>query len=223
MAPLPDVPNVLRVAFVHTLGTNPNVVTRMFIHFTGSAPTTAQLNTFCTACATAWNSNMASLADADVTLTEVTAIDLTSPTAAEGSATVSHAGTRSAGALPADIAVVVAYEILRRYRGGHARGYWPMGGETDLSGERVWGASFLTAMETGITALVAAIVAAGWSGAGTLAQYNVGYYSGFSVVTNPLTHRARNVPTLLTVPHADPVTSTIVRPTIGSQRKRLRH
>jgi hypothetical protein len=49
---------------------------------------------------------------------------------------------------------------------------------------------------------------------------NVSYYNGFTVVTNPTTGRARNVPTLRGTPVVDTVTGIVARVQVGSQRRR---
>jgi hypothetical protein len=72
-----------------------------------------------------------------------------------------------------------------------------------------------------MNAFFAALEAAVWSGASSLAQVNVSYYKGFTVVTSPTTGRARNVPTLRSAPVVDAVTAQAVRTSIGTQRRRI--
>jgi hypothetical protein len=156
-----------------------------------------------------------------VTLTQIESEDLTSATGAVDTSVESVVGSRAGSALPSSTSLVSSYTIARRYRGGHPRAYWPFGADSDLLSETQWTSAFPTACDTGINAYFAALVAAGWSGAGTLTHVNVSYYEGFTVVTNPITGRARNVPTLRVSPVVDLVTAVHSRSSIGTQRRRL--
>jgi hypothetical protein len=218
---LPDVAKTVRVALIHTYGSDIDVVTRFFIRYSGTAPTNAQLDTFSGAVDSAWGTNLAAECNTLVTLTEVTATDLTTTSAAQGLFTTSDPGTRSGTLLPADACATAAYVIPRRYRGGHPRGYWPFGVTTDLASPQTWGSSFVAEFTGQLASFFAAVEAAGWAAAGTLSHVNVSYFLGFHVVTSPTTGRARNVPTLRGTPLVDTVSVVVGRTRIGSQRRRL--
>lgn len=220
MPPLPNVANVIRVTLKIAPGATPLVQSRFFIKYTGTAPLNADLGTFNTAVSTAFGTNLKSLLDTGSVLEEVDSEDLTSNTAAVAATVVSVSGTRAGGEIPAEAAAVTSYAIARRYRGGHPRGYWPFGVTTDLASRRVWTGPFISAVNTGMAAFMTAVKAAGWTGAGVLSQVNVSYYQGFTVVTNPITHRARNVPSLRAVPVVDTVNSIVCQGRVGSQRRR---
>jgi hypothetical protein len=219
--PLPAVPKVIRLDFVHTYGGDTDVLSRNFWSYSGTAPTNSEMVTFVTAAGAAWDSNAASSCNADVTLTNVEGTDLSSDTAAQGQSGVSYDGTRAGDTLTADSCFLGAYEIARRYRGGHPRGYWPFGVQVDLASPQEWGSAHVTTFTDALTGMFAAIAAAGWSGAGTIAQVNVSYHSGFTVVTSPTTGRARNVPTVRAVPLVDDVVTVLGRARVASQRRRL--
>jgi hypothetical protein len=220
MPALPAVNQVIRTALVGQQGLDADVVTRFYHSYTGTAPTDAQLVTFATTIGTAWNTDLASLHGMQYTLNQVECIDLSSATSAIGTAAVSHTGTRSGAKLPGSACMVTSYTIARRYRGGHPRGYWSMGTDAEIADQQHWTSAFVTAVDTGVTAFFAAIAAGGWTGAGTIQQVNVSYYHNFTVVTNPITGRARNVPTLRGTPLQDAVTAYVARSSIGSQRRR---
>jgi hypothetical protein len=220
MPALPNVPGTLKVALSGITNSPLPWLSRFFVNYTGTAPTAAQLTTFNAAVNTAYGADLKSLAGNAITLTQVESIDLTSSTGAVAINTVSTAGTRGTDYLPTQVAHVVSYEIARRYRGGHPRGYWPFGIHTDITSPDDWNSSFLSASLTGFNAFFAAIVAAGWSGAGTLTHCNVSYYEGFTVVTSPTTGRARNIPTTRVTPLIDTVTSIVPRASVGTQRRR---
>lgn len=223
MAVLPNVAKTVRVAMIHSYGSDTDVVTRFFIRYSGTAPSSAQLDTFCASCVAAWGAFMVTECDPNVSLTEVTAVDLSSPSAAQGVFADTIPGTKSGGTLPASTAVVSSYVFGRRYRGGHARGYWPMGVETDVGGPQTWDGGSIGGFQTAVDGFFGLVIAGGWSGAGTLDHVSVSYYHGFTVVINPSTGRARNVPTLRATPVVDVVTANAVRQRIGTQRRRLGH
>lgn len=199
---------------------DPNVISRFFVKYSGTAPTQAQLVTLCGSVITAWTNDLKSLANGECELTGVTIEDLSSSTAAVASVGAAVSGTLAGGNLSGGTALVVSYEISRRYRGGHPRGYWPFGSSTTLNDAQDWTTGYVTSATSGFQAFFAAVLAAVWTGGGTLTQVNVSYFSGFTVVTNPITHRARNVPTLRGTPVVDTVNSLIVRGHPGSQRRR---
>jgi hypothetical protein len=221
MAALPDASGVVRVTLQLGMGGQPNNITRFFIHYTGTAPSTSDLNTFATAIRTAFGTNLKSLMTTAYQLTSVTALDLSTTSSPVGSDSTAVSGTRAGANIPASAAVVTSYKIARRYRGGHPRGYWPFGVTTDLGTEQQWGSSFTGSVKTGIDAFYTAVLAAGWSGAGTITHVNVSYFHGSHVVIDPVTGRATNVPDQRGTPVVDNVTSVLVPLNIGTQRRRI--
>jgi hypothetical protein len=218
--PLPSVSGVIRVAVTGIYGSSNTVVSRFFVHYSGTAPTNAQLNTFCAAVRATHVTNVKPLSGGQWELTEVVAEDLSSATGAVGLWAGADGGSRAGSPLAASTAMVIAYQIARRYRGGHPRGYWPLGVSGDLTGAQEWSSTFQTAVNTGMAAFFAGVLAAGWTGAGTLTHVNVSYFSGFTVVTSPTTGRARNVPTLRGSAIVDTVLGYSARHVPGSQRRR---
>lgn len=223
MPALPDVAKVLKVAMIWSDGVNTDIVTRFYISYGGSAPSSAELDTFCDSVRAGYTADLNPVVNDNITLGRVHAIDLSSPTGAEGnwSGSVTGAGTNPPNAL--DVAMVISYEIDRRYRGGHPRGYWPVGDSSVLQTPQTWTSGFVSGVQGGIEAFFTAVLAAGWSGAGALEHVNVSYFAGFTVVTNPTTHRARNVPTVRATPLVDAVGSYIARVHLGTQRRRLQY
>lgn len=218
--PLPAVPATIRCTCLFGIGADTAAITRFFITYTGSAPTAGQLNTFAAAIGTAFGAHLASLMDNDSELLDVTCEDLSTNTSPSGTAAPAISGTRGAAELDGAACMVIGYEQARRYRGGHARGYWRLGVQGDLSGPQTWDSTFLGLVETGIGAFVSAVVAAGWAGAGSLTQSQVSYFEGFTVVINPETGRARNVPNKRAAAVINTITAFAPRARVGSQRRR---
>jgi hypothetical protein len=220
MPPYPPAAKTLRVALKHEWGVDADVLTRFFIAYAGTAPDVGDLETFANAVITAWVSDLASLVPNECALINCEVIDLSSDIGAVASVTTSHNGTRGTTQLTAATALVSSYTILRRYRGGHPRGYWPFGLETDLADAQDWTGGFLTSCATGLEAFFTAVLFAPWSGGGPLTQVNASYFKGFTSFQNPITLRWRNVPTLRPAPVIDLVTGIVPRPRVGSQRRR---
>lgn len=207
----------------HTDGVANDVVYRINLAYTGTPPTATQLTTLAAVATTAWGANLKSTCSAAVTLTECDILDLNSLSGASGTSVVSIAGTRAGSGLPANCAALVNFHIARRYRGGKPRIYVPYGTINDTLNQQSWTGAFTAALLTGYNAWVAAIVAAPWAGGTLTNQVNVSYYQGFTVVTNPITGRAKNVAKLrVGVPVQDVVQSVSVNPTYASQRRRNR-
>ena len=221
MPALPVAPSVIRLVTQFAIENDQDAISKLHFLYTGSAPTAAQLITFCGVMNTSWNANLKGLCGDETYLVGNTATDLTSSTSAEGTAADSIQGTRGTSYLPADTAFVASYEIVRRYRGGHPRGYWPFGIDTDILDPQHWESASVTAFLAGVEAYIASAVGGGWSGAGTISQVNVSYFEGFTAVENPITHRYRNVPNVRAAVVIDEITSVIGRQRPGSQRRRL--
>lgn len=221
MPALPDAPGVIRTALSGSIVGGGGWLVRHYIHYSGTAPTNAQLATFDGSVVSAYGTDLKGLAQPSWVLTQVESADLSSPTSAVDITAASVAGTRAGTGLDAQTCVVTSYKIARRYRGGHPRGYWPWGVSGDTSTVVDWSPTFVTTCTTQLNAYFTALLAAGWTGAGTLTHVNVSYFKGFTVVVNPITGRARNVPTLRVAPTVDTVTGITVQPSIGTQRRRV--
>lgn len=220
MPPLPAVPNVLRLQVKHTYGLDLDALCTFHLAYTGTAPTSANLNTMCTAVATSWGTNMKPLASANVTLTGITIEDLTTSSSGVGTAAPSIQGTRTGTSLPAQTCFLINFQVSRRYRGGKPRIYMPLGTNTDVSSAQQWSGTFVTAVQTGWAAWLAGIIAAAPSGTTIGGLVNVSYYEGFTVVTNPVTGRSRNINTLRATPLVDTIVATAYSARFATQRRR---
>lgn len=221
MPPLPAVSKVIKLDFNFVLNTGTPLLTRLYFQYSGTAPTSAQLNTFCDSAGTAYVANQTNYTPPDTTLTGVSCVDLSSDTSPSGEYAFSSTGSRSGTELDAAASFVVGYEIARRFRGGHSRGYWRMGTDSDIASGQAWSPTPISDFHSGVSDTIGDIEGAGWSGAGSVVQVVVSYFSGFTVVINPVSGRARNIPKLRSSPVVDVVTELVPRTRIGSQRRRL--
>lgn len=205
MPPLPPASACLKVVFE---GTNtPTVPWNCIIHskYSGTAPTTADLNAFCTSLGTVWNNNIAPLCGLGVELTKVTATDLSSQTSPSGEATMAHAGTRTGSALGGQVCLVSSWAAPLRYRGGHPRNYWPGGTGADIADLRSWSTTSLTAFQAGFQAFLTAFNATN-VGTSPQAMVLLSYKSGKVFRPTPLPVNIAGV---------------VVHPRLDTQRRRL--
>lgn len=208
MTALPNVAGVIKLQYHFTYGTDANVMTHMFFAIgSPSAINTADLQSFCNLARSSYVTNCLSLSTNAVQLGTVTATDLTTTTSAPVASTGSNSGTRSLGPPNASTSVITNLKIARRYRGGHPRIYWPWGNSGDLYDAQHWTSSFIGLCQTGINALVAALQGSSFASIPGPVLANVSYYQ----------HNA-----LRPTPTWDPVSSVVVNPIPGVQRRRLR-
>jgi hypothetical protein len=220
MPELPSPGAVLRVEFnTGANATNP-AGSRFFLSYSGGAPSSGDLSSLASDVSSTWGTHIAPLVNSDESLHAVTITDLSSDTGAIGEWTGTVAGSRSGGELIASAAACVNHAIARRYRGGRPRTYLRCGTTAELVGTNEWATSFITAVNTGWAAWIAAVLAE--SGVGITLEniVNVSWYKGNTVFTTP-TGRARNIPTLRGTPVVDNVTGSSTATKIGSQRRRL--
>ena len=220
MPPLPAAAQTVKVTVNFQYGNDTSCLCRFYIHYTGTAPTGAQLNTFAGAIVTAWNTNILPLSNANFIGQSVACVDLNNNLGAVGGAVGPGTGTRAGVSIPGGAAFMIQFLILRRYRGGKPKIFLPVGVGGDLATGLAWTQAFQTSVTNGWLAFIAAVVAAPWTGGGTLSHINLSYYSGFTVVTNPRTGRARNVPTLRGTPVQDSVVAYGIEAGVASQRRR---
>ena len=219
MPALPSVPNVLRADLQFSIPSAGVIHTRFMFRYSGGPPnstdaTNLAADIYSPAAA------MASFWDAETGLEGVEVTDLSSPSGGQGVHAQATVGTRAGGELTGGTAVLVNYLIARRYRGGKPRSYLPWFTSSDLANRDAWVSGSLTALDSALSTFFAAVIGLN-SGTTTIEDHvNVSYYEGFTVVTNPVTGRARNVPKVRTTPEVDVITSFAVSPRPASQRRR---
>lgn len=226
MTALPAVPSTLKCQFIHTSNTVP-VYVHEYFHYSGAAPAAADLNAAATTLSTAWNTNYAPITSSGFVLTQIVLTDLTAQTAAQGTWSGSHPGTRVGTPMTANDCVLVNMKIARRYRGGKPRQYWPWGVAGDLNDTQHWGSGFITACTTAIGGFHTTAQAITWTSGGIAYAVNVSYYFGSTAVTtgsataNPPNQRGHTKPTVRTnVPTPDPITLFVPNARVATQRRR---
>ena len=222
MPELPPVPDVARVEYQFSYGQDLDVITRTFWNYTGGTFSSGNAASMAEDICTTLGSSIATYFIGLVTFTGVRVTDMASDTAGDGTGSAGVVGTRSGGQLPADAAVLANYTIDRRYRGGHPKGFWPMGSDSDLNTPQQWSAGAVADFTEGVQEFFAATQGVSAGGSELSSRAVVSYYQGNTVVISPTTGRARNVPKLRTGgPMVYDVLETVVSSRIASQRRRL--
>lgn len=147
---MPALPNAAQVILVTLKGTNQGAPWNVTLHtkYQGVKPTPAQLIAYITQFQTGFATHMAPIMNPLVILTTISGADLTDETGAVGDFNLTVPGTRTGTPLPTSAAVVSSWKVALRYRGGHARSYWPGGNVADVSNGRTWQSTFQTAAQT---------------------------------------------------------------------------
>lgn len=219
MPALPNIPNVLRADLLWIDGGDVSISTRQFYRYSGSAPDSVDATALAAdiyGAASAMDANWSTQAH----LSGVRVTDLSSGSGGQGEHAQDTPGTDTGTVLSGGTAALVNFVIARRYRGGKPRSYFPWGTGDKLSTPQTWTGAFVTQIDSSLATYFSAVIGL-TEGSTTLTQHvNVSYYDGFTVVTNPVTGRARNVPKLRTVPLVDNIASFAASSRPASQRRR---
>jgi len=174
MAPLPSVPNVVKVVISYTYG---DKAAENVLHFQYAGGGAAS-ESFLTAIVNGANTVLSTLAPIwgpDVTWDQVSALDLSSDTGLMAVFENATVGTRAGTTLPANAAVLASYTVARRYRGGHARTYLPWLTAADLETPQTWASTIPGEVGLAWSAVLNAIKAAAVDGFTIVNQVQIGY------------------------------------------------
>lgn len=220
MPALPSVPNVASIVLRHTLGTDANIINRLHSRFTGVS-TEAELNGWALGIANSWVTDLAPHFCTDLVLNEVVVTDLTSSSSATGSNISNHPGGNGTVGVPANGAMVMQFQINRRYKGGRPKQYLAGLAQNAMIDEDHWSTTIINSMEASYTLFAAAVgqfVSGALTGAGIV---NVSYVAGHTWEQDQRGNWHR-MPVYRPTPVLDVVNGYTVNPIIGSQRRRAR-
>lgn len=209
---LPDVTDVFRVS---CRGSNAGAPWANVFHVRaigeGDIATDAQLDTFASDFADAYDGHLLEHIENEVQLTDIVVTDLTSTTSGQGRWNGSKAGDYSGQPYPAQVAVVISWRQAFRYRGGHPRTYLP---GIPLAA----GADNRTLSPTYVAAYLS-------DGAGFLTAVNGLTIGGTSTELGMVTYYSKPLfptpPHLRTNPIFYPFTAAAVHGRLDTQRRRL--
>lgn len=205
MPPRPPVPNVVKIEFLWTQNGVPAANVQHFSYL-GGPPTAADLDTFANVLGNVPMDHIAAFLGPAHVLQACQLTDLSSDTAAIGASTIGAPGTSTQLSCPASACLMSSLKILRRYRGGHPRCYWPGPDASHLATAQTWDSDSLAtyqAMEEAIDNAIATAVYSSFSGQ---QRVQVSYF---------------NAHVLRPTPVVDPVIAIELDATVRSQRRRL--
>jgi hypothetical protein len=206
----------VRLDFVTTPAQGGN---RLYFQYAGPAPTGATCITIANDIAAAWGANIAPLCSADIELTEVDVLDITSALGSSGQWTGSISGSRAGTALPTQVSANIEFNIARRYRGGKPRIYLPAGVESDLVDPAHFQPGFLASLGPDFANFITAVKAISVAGLTIIQHINLSYYQGFTNVTNS-SGRTRAAPKYRLVALQDNVEGYAAKAELSSQKRR---
>src|SRR6516162_351881 len=221
MPALPPAQNVIRVVLRYTQSTDLNSINRLFLKYAGGPPQNADLTTWAAFVGTRWANRIGAACHADTSLTLVEATDLTSSTSGQGIDTTVHAGTLAGTPLPAATAMLINYQMQRRYRGGKPRTYLPVGVAAQVLDEQHWVEVFRSNTESNWGAFITDIASAPPNTVTSMHQVNVSYY--YPDPTWISSGKPPPVPSVVRPSSVvDDITGHKADPRFGSQRRRNR-
>lgn len=217
---LPLVNGVIEVGFHWQIGEDSSAITKLHFSATPAPFAQADLNTMATAISSAAGTSILGQMSGAVALLEVTCTDLGSAVGTQGLDGTKRTGSNGGTGVPAQVCTLANYKIARRYRGGKPRSYWPMGIATQTTDAQTWNNSFVTACQTALNTLLAAINGHAFGALTVSGQVSVSYYQPggtWSIVNN----RPKYTPHVRATPLLDPVVNAQINPKIATQRRRM--
>lgn len=214
-------PNAPWSSLVTVSGLNQGTRWQNKLHFTyptGTSITFTQLAALATGVENAWIANIAPLCNTNVTMTNITAIDLNSRTGPNFniSPTTAPPGTRAGVPLTVQNALTASWVIQSRYRGGHPRTYFPGGVQADTLSGHQWTTAFISVAQSGFEAFRVALNGI-TSGTITFTFVMLSYFSG----SHELPGQPPPPPVLRPIPVPFAINGVVVHPRIDTQRRRL--
>lgn len=138
------------------------------------------------------------------------AYDMTSAEGLRGEYAATTAGGGSDAIVPAQVAAVVSFEENRRYRGGHARNYFPGPSASLYSGNQTLSPSAVTDINTALATFLT-----------DLNEVELDSLSQFMVNVHAREIEDKGPPVIYKDPFVMPIVGATVRSVFGTQRKRL--
>lgn len=158
--------------------------------YTGGAPSPLQLSSIANQFGNAWTANITPLQTVDTSITQVEAVDLSTVMSPAVAVAVGVSGTNGEDPLPGSVCGLATYGVSMRWRGGHPRNYYSIGGDGDLytavGNYNQWGSDFITAASLALENFTSAVSAITAGGVSLTEQVCVRYVSGGAPLVTPL-------------------------------------
>lgn len=222
MTTLPNVPGVIRWNLGFSLGASLKGGSRFFTSYTGGPPATSDIVAMAGTIQAAWSAHLNSFMSNDYDLSLIEGTDLTSPSSAQGSVSISVNGGAANHPPDVEACSLINHHINRRYRGGKPRIYLPLGTTASIdTDDTSWTATYVTNLNAAWAAFMAAVLLASSGGTALNEHVNVSYYSGYNTPTILPSGRAKQSAKVRTASIApDVIHSSTTQKLIASQRRR---
>ena len=201
----PAVANTIKAEVLMTCDAIP-LANIFHVGYSSTAPTATDLTSLAEAIASVYESYWMTEVGSYYTLAEVICTDIASDSGLVGTASPASPGALSGGPISSGSAVLVNWQIGRRYRGGKPRTYLPPSPASGILSPSEWNSAVVSAAGTWATHLESACYAVTY---GALVTTSLGCVS------------YRNADTARVDPLFEPFLGHSVGPLIRSQRRRI--
>lgn len=223
MAALPPAPSVLKIQLKWQVGQDVSCFNTYHVKFAGSGPSNADCNTLAGTVYQGVQAGQIISAHPTTVLQMTTVTDLTSPTAGTGVHQAAAPGTAGGGQLPANCCVLVNYVVQRRYRGGKARSYVPMGTDSDLADPQTWTGTAKTNFLNRMNTFQNSLLGLTWGGGNATQLVMVSYVGDHKwSQANPPDGPWKSHPVYRETPLIDQIVATAINSSVGTMRRRVR-
>jgi hypothetical protein len=164
MPELLPVPGVVKVEFYGTMTGATKWANVFHYRYSGTLPSAAGLAALANTYDGVFATYFAPLQSNDTQFGGCRITDLSSDTGAYADIPDPTDGTRGAGLIPAQLAVLVSYQSVTRFRGGHPRSYFVAGIDSDLLNPSTWTDTFPGLVVAAATEVQGAIIGSGADG-----------------------------------------------------------
>lgn len=207
MAPLPPVPNAIKVQLGWYIDNNDRVENVLHFLVSGGPPSSGTCAALAADIQAAQITEFKASTHTSNGIMPCTVTDISSGSGLQGVGGTATGGSLSGSYNGASVAMVINHHIARRYRGGKPRSYLPLGNQGALSTPGQWISSYVTTQTTNWANFITTCLASSSGGVSISAFVSVSYFHSGSVRVTPV---------------VDTVLQSTARQQIGSQRRRIK-
>lgn len=178
-----------------------------------------EISVLASAVFTNWNTFISPQCTGAISMTQVAAVDIGSPSPVASTTTGNSVGSLpQPEPIPSSLCLVVSFRIPARYRGGHPRIYLPAGNSVNLATTSTWAGSFVNTVQTSFQNFVTSVRASLPQNSGAQVSHVVPTYT-YTYTQDPVKHKF--IKTRTGVKAIYIVASYLGRALPGTQRRRL--
>ncbi len=207
MAPLPPVPNAVKVQLGWYVGGNSRVENVLHFLVSGGPPSSATCAALAADIQAAQITEFKAQTHTANGIMPCTLTDISSGSGLQGVGGTATGGSLSGSYNSAQTAIVINHHVARRYRGGKPRSYLPLGNQGALTTPGEWLNSFVTGITTDWASFITTCLAASSGGVSISSFVSISYFHAGAVRATPV---------------VDTILQSTARQQVGSQRRRIK-